>query len=357
MTPARDVARAPIAHAQGALATPMSRARASHLVRATMATPENYRTSTTQPVNDDAEVDWTLALAGGEGARLSEYVQRRFGRRIPKQYCSLLGSRTMLQHTLGRLNQLTPAQRTLTVIGTHHAELAMPQLDGLCDHVLRQPGSRDTGLALYVALAMIKRWTPSALVTISPTDHYVAPAAKYLDQVRCAQSVARRLRDKIVILGATPTEPDPELGYLSLGEALTDVPSVRRLIGFVEKPSAAAAQQLIARGALWNTMVTCGTVDALWELGRATEPHLIDILDSLVPLVGTPDEDDALEYIYRAYLPVSFSRDMLERAPDRLAAITLDGVEWSDWGRPERIESVLAIRRSRALMPPRAYLH
>ena len=32
----------------------------------------------------------------------------------------------------------------------------------------------------------------------------------------------------------------------------------------------------------------------------------------------------------------------------------LDGVEWSDWGRPERIETVLALRRSRALGPDRA---
>src|SRR5438874_13770893 len=41
--------------------------------------------------------------------------------------------------------------------------------------------------------------------------------------------------------------------------------------------------------------VTCGTVDALWELGRASEPRLIDILESFVPLVGTPDEDDRSE--------------------------------------------------------------
>jgi len=30
-------------------------------------------------------------------------------------------------------------------------------------------------------------------------------------------------------------------------------------------------------------------------------------------------------------------------------------VEWSDWGRPERIETVLALRRSRALVPDRAH--
>src|SRR5439155_26842281 len=153
---------------------------------------------------------------------------------------------------------------------------------------------------------------------------------------------------------ATPNEPDPELGYLSLGDRLVEVPEVRKLIGFVEKPSVQLAQELSTQGALWNTMVTCGTVDALWELGRATEPRLLDILDSFVPMVGTADEDDAIEYIYRAYLPVSFSRDMLERAPTRLCAMGLEGVEWSDWGRPERIETVPALRRSRALVPGRA---
>jgi mannose-1-phosphate guanylyltransferase len=281
-------------------------------------------------------------------------VQRRFGRRIPKQYCALLGNRSMLEHTLDRMNRLTPPQRTLAVIGTHHRDIALPQLAGRCDHVFCQPSSRDTGMALYIALAMIKRWTPNAIVTITPTDHYVAPASKYIEQVRAARGVAARIRDQIVILGAKPSEPDPELGYLTLGDQLVEVPYVRSVEGFVEKPSVQLAAELREQGALWNTMVTCGTVDALWELGRAAEPHLIDILESFVPLVGTEDEDDAIGYIYRAYLPVSFSRDMLERVPSKLCAMELEGVEWSDWGRPERIETVLALRRSRALVPGRA---
>ena len=308
------------------------------------------RNSLHEPIEDGAlDVDWTLALAGGDGVRLTEYVQRRFGSRIPKQYCRLLGTRSMLEHTLERLNKITPASRTLTVIGTHHGEFAYSQLAGKSDHVIRQPASRDTGLALYVALAMIKRWAPNALVTITPTDHYVAPSAKYIDQLRTARAVAGRMRDKVVILGVRPTEPDPELGYLSLGDRLAEVPEVRQLVAFVEKPAAHVALDLQSRGALWNTMVTCGTVDALWELGRAGEPRLIDILDSFVPLVGTDDEGDALEYIYRAFLPVSFSSDILERSPARLCALELDGVDWSDWGKPERIENVLAVRRSHAL--------
>lgn len=316
-----------------------------------MIPDQPLRTSTESPAEDNSQTDWTVALAGGDGVRLTDYVVRRFGRRIPKQYCCLLGARSMLEHTLDRLGKITPPARTLTVIGAHHAAWAMPQLAGRSSHVFRQPSSRDTGLALYVALAMIRRWTPNACVTITPTDHYISPSRSYIEQVVTAQQVARRMRDKVVILGVRPTEPDPELGYLALGDRLAEVPEVRQLIGFVEKPVVPVARQLGEQGALWNTMVTCGTVDALWELGRASDPHLLDILDSLVPLIGTPDEEDAIEYIYRAYLPVSFSRDILAQTPDRLCALELAGVDWSDWGKPERIETVLALRRSRALLP------
>src|SRR3954466_11532570 len=153
--------------------------------------PGELRTSASEPSEDESmELDWPRALAGGEGLRLSDYVQRRFGRRIPKQYCCLLGERSMLEHTLERLNKLTPTWPTLTVIGSSHAEIAAPQLAGRSDHVFRQPSAGDTGVALYVALAMIRRWHPNATVTITPTDHYVVPSARYVEQVGIARGVA-----------------------------------------------------------------------------------------------------------------------------------------------------------------------
>jgi mannose-1-phosphate guanylyltransferase len=308
----------------------------------------SHRTSTRDPIDSESpDLDWTVALAGGEGVRLGDYVAQRFGSRMPKQYCRFVGTRSMLEHTLDRLAVLTPAERTLCVIGTRHRELALGQLAGRADHVFCQPASRDTGLALFTALAMIKRWHPSAVVTVTPCDHYVTPAGRYIEIVRSARSVARRLRGTVVMLGAHASTPDTDFGYLSLGAPLLDIPEVRRVVGFVEKPVFSVAQELVAGGALWNTMVVCGSVDALWELGRATQPGLIDILDALVPLIGTIDEDDAIDHVYRALLPVGFSHDIVERAPERLTAMTLDGVDWSDWGRPERIEEVLARRDAR----------
>lgn len=313
-----------------------------------MGSDDCFRVSATAPTEGDHQtLDWTLALAGGEGTRLQDYVRRRFGYQRPKQYCPLLGSRSTLQHTLMRLNHLTPASRTLTVIGPTHAPYAMPQLARASDHVFRQPASRGTGLALYVALAMIRRWSPSAVVTVTPTDHHVEPNARYIQHLQVARGIAARMPEVVVILGVRPSDADPGLGYLSLGPRLMDAPEAKQLVDFVEKPSVVRAQELIIAGALWNTMVMCGTVDALWSLARAAKPHLIDVLDCLVPLIDTPDESDAIDYIYRAQPPINFSTDVLERERQRILAIEADGVEWSDCGQPERIETVLARQRSR----------
>lgn len=303
-----------------------------------------YRRSRSTPAEGQ---DWTIALAGGEGKRLADYVQRRFGQQMPKQFCKLLGQRSMLEHTLDRLNEQTPASRTLTIIGPDHLRFAAPQLEGRSDHVFRQPSSRETGTALYVALAMLQRWSPDAIVTITPTDHYVAPAGRYLNEVARARSLAARNRDKVVMISAVPNEADPELGYVSVGQSVEA--GVREVTAFVEKPSAARAAELVAEGAVWNTMVCCGSVQAFWELGRTGTPALIELLDNLVPLIDTDDEDAALTAVYSMAPVVGFSREILERSPERLLSVALDGVEWNDWGRADRIEATLSRRRARAV--------
>ncbi|HEY0252550.1 MAG TPA: hypothetical protein VGC41_13535, partial [Kofleriaceae bacterium] len=63
----------------------------------------------------------------------------------------------------------------------------------------------------------------------------------------------------------------------------------------------------------------------------------------------TDDEDAAIAAVYSMAPVVNFSRDILEKSPDKLLALALEGVEWNDWGRPERIEATLQRRRARAV--------
>ena len=45
---------------------------------------------------------WGIVLAGGEGSRIQHFLKEEFGLERPKQYCAILGNRSMLRHTIER---------------------------------------------------------------------------------------------------------------------------------------------------------------------------------------------------------------------------------------------------------------
>ena len=49
---------------------------------------------------------WSIILAGGEGNRTRPFIEQWLGRHKPKQYCTFVGNRSMLQHTFDRADRL-----------------------------------------------------------------------------------------------------------------------------------------------------------------------------------------------------------------------------------------------------------
>src|SRR5512146_588053 len=91
----------------------------------------------------NGEKRWAIVLSGGEGERLRAMTERWLGTHRPKQYCTFVGSRTMLEHTLDRAEALVGADHIVTVIGRGHRcfvdEASMP------GKVIEQPANLDTG--------------------------------------------------------------------------------------------------------------------------------------------------------------------------------------------------------------------
>jgi len=65
---------------------------------------------------DARESFWALVLAGGDGTRLQSLTRLIAGAPIPKQYCRILGPRSLLETTLLRIAPLVMAERTLAII-------------------------------------------------------------------------------------------------------------------------------------------------------------------------------------------------------------------------------------------------
>src|SRR5215475_4788956 len=83
---------------------------------------------------------WSIVLAAGEGDRLKPLVQSWLGYAKPKQYCTFVGTRSMLQHTLDRADQVTLPDQKLTVTARAHWELGWSRfLEQKPGKVLLQP--------------------------------------------------------------------------------------------------------------------------------------------------------------------------------------------------------------------------
>lgn len=170
---------------------------------------------------------------------------------------------------------------TLAVVGPNELRAAFET-----DHVFTQPSEREVATKLFTALAMLRQWSPYATVTVVFGDH--APAF----DIRRARELAREHDDQVVVI----------------------------------------------EGETANDRVCVGTVRALWGLGRAGAPALMDLMETLVPLIDTDDEDAGLAAVYSLAPYVDFNQ-ILERAPGRL--MTLENPSSQRWRAPTVREAPL----------------
>jgi len=71
---------------------------------------------------------WTILLAGGEGRRLSHFVRAIHPDNRPKQFATIIGTRSMLQHTYDRALRHSPPERILVVTTEGQQGWALAQL-------------------------------------------------------------------------------------------------------------------------------------------------------------------------------------------------------------------------------------
>ncbi|MDH4155201.1 MAG: sugar phosphate nucleotidyltransferase [Nitrospira sp.] len=282
---------------------------------------------------------WSIVLAGGEGTRLAPMIKQWLGEDRPKQYCTFTGTRSMLQHTVDRADQLAAASRRVTVVADDQRATAWSQLDGRGGLLVGQPANRDTAAGVFLPLTYVRAADPSATVAIYPSDHFVHPEAQLIDAVRHAVLASDLLEDRLILIGIRPDCVDLDYGYIQPGRYVGGygAHSLWDVGRFVEKPEQRLARTFMGEDMLWNTMIVVAKVETLWQLGMKVLPSVMRLLETLLPAIGTTREEQVLQSIYHSMPRRNFSMDFLEHVSPKILALEVKDILWSDWGRPKRI--------------------
>jgi mannose-1-phosphate guanylyltransferase len=291
---------------------------------------------------------WTVMLSGGDGERLRPFVRKLFGRDRAKQYCTFIGNRTMFEHTAYRARMLAPPYRSVAVVAKSHVERGWVGREQMPEgKLLAQPCNHDTGPGVLLPLAYVKGKNSDATVVILPCDHFVYPEYLFTQRIINAIEAVEAFPERVVLLGACPEKADADLGWIEVGGPLSSSfdSDIYRVSRFIEKPPAEDAARIMRTGGLLNTLVIACRVDSLWILGRSHFPQTIALLEQAANAFDTDREDEALHRVYREMPSWNLSKDLLGRCAENLAVMELDGVQWSDWGKPERILNTLGRMR------------
>jgi len=281
---------------------------------------------------------WVLILAAGQGARLSSLTTDASGVTIPKQFCSLSGGPSLLHMAIRRARTLAPAERICVVVAEEQRHWWRPVLGMLpARNVVVQPRNCGTGNGILLALLAIMERDPQARIAVLPSDHYVSEERVLARALAAAMAAGSA---HLVLLGITPVEPDPELGYI-VPEAAP--PEGARLVArFVEKPPPAVAVRLIAQGGLWNSLIFAVSAATLLRLFQQDNSQVVEDMRTAVRQTGEPYEAPAaLRTLYRELPTVDFSRDVLESASGSLRVREVEPCGWSDLGTVPRVTRVL----------------
>ena len=282
---------------------------------------------------------WAVILARGDGKRLKPLTRAIAGDDRPKQFCRIIGDRTLLDHTQRRVALLLNPAQTLLVVTRTHERFYQDQLKNWpSDRLLIQPENKGTAPAILLSLLRIAQFSPKAVVAFFPSDHHFTDEPRFMSQVKLAFDLVEGHPGRITLLGIQPDRTELQYGWIEpVSSSEQDEDALLRVRRFWEKPAHSIAERLIRGGSLWNTFVMIGHVEAFLDLISRTLPNLFRTLSSVVKDLGSHTEAAILKQLYSPIVSVNFSREVLELQPDKLSVLRLRNVGWTDLGEPQRV--------------------
>ena len=271
-----------------------------------------------------------VIMAGGVGSRFWPMSTAE----KPKQFIDVLGvGRTLLQLTLDRFKGICDPQNVWVVTNEKYADIVRQQLPEVpAGNVLCEPCRRNTAPCIAYVSWRIKKKDPKANVVVTPSDHIVVNGEEFRRVVnQCMKFTSET--DAIVTLGMKPTRPETGYGYIQ-ADLSTSSPrnkEIFRVDSFREKPSQEKAMEYIRnKSYFWNAGIFIWGVGTIVNAFRVYQPAINRVFESLLPVYGTPLEQEEINKRFPECESISVDYAIMEKAEEIFVCPADFG--WSDLG-------------------------
>ena len=271
-----------------------------------------------------------VIMAGGVGSRFWPMSTAD----TPKQFIDVLGvGRTLIQLTYDRFVSICLPENIWVVTNKKYLDLVKEQLPEINKkNILLEPCRRNTAPCIAYVSWRIKSQDAKANIVVAPSDAIVTDVNEFRRVITSSLKFTRET-DSIVTLGMKPTRPETGYGYiqadLSLASPLNK--EIFRVDSFREKPDYETATEYIKNNNyFWNAGIFIWNVSTIVNAFRIYQPSISKIFESLLPIYGTPQEQEEIDKNYPNCENISVDYAIMEKVDEIFVCPSDFG--WSDLG-------------------------
>lgn len=271
-----------------------------------------------------------VIMAGGVGSRFWPMSTAE----KPKQFIDVLGvGKTLLQLTVERFNKLVSPENLWVVTNQKYVDIVREQLPEMpAGNILCEPCRRNTAPCIAYVSWRIKSKDPKANIVVTPSDHIVMNTQEFQRVIKeCMNFTAES--DAIVTLGMKPTRPETGYGYIQADLSASSLRNkgIFRVDSFREKPDLKTAEQYIKKNYyFWNAGIFIWNVSTIVNAFRIYQPKMNKIFEQMLPIYGTPQEQEAINEKFPQCENISVDYAIMEKAEEIFVCPADFG--WSDLG-------------------------
>ncbi|MCA9735579.1 MAG: mannose-1-phosphate guanylyltransferase [Deferribacteres bacterium] len=254
-----------------------------------------------------------LIMAGGTGTRFWPKSREQF----PKQLLKIHGERTMIQQTIDRLEPLIELKNIFIVALPIHKDKILEQLPGLPEkNIIVEPLGKNTAPCIGLGALFLRKIDPEAVMAVLPADHLILNEKQFIDDLAHAGALAKK-SNALITLGIQPTFPATGYGYIQYDNKQIEEGDHKayKVKAFAEKPNFETACRFMDSGDfLWNSGCFVWKAETILNEIELHLPTMADGLDDVDKAIGTSEEEETIERVYKQIRNISIDYGVMEQS-------------------------------------------